>query len=239
MVKVLSGVSYKYPQSAYAGLQKSLQQEWSFVQMGTPGVGEAFGPVEEALREIFVPALFEGLREGVPKREITRLPVKQAGLALPDPIQTAPEKWTASCVIIGYLVTALRVQVEFRTADHSACLWEGRTAVQRRAEIRAEEALTAALERAPVLHARCLRRAAKTGAWLTVLPSKVNGTELGPQEWRDYFCLCYGLEPPDLPKFCDGCQARFWISHSLDCKKGGLITARHNEICDRVADLAG
>ena len=124
------------------------------MQRVTPGVGEALGPVEEALREIFVPALFEGLREGVPEREHTRLLVKQAGLALPDPIQTAPENWTASCLITGYLVAALRGQVEFRTADHSACLRESRTAVRKRGEIRAEEALTAVLERALVLQAR-------------------------------------------------------------------------------------
>ena len=64
-VKLLAGVGHKHPQSAYAGLQKFLQQEWAFVQRVTPGVREAFVPVEEALREIFVPALFEGLREGV------------------------------------------------------------------------------------------------------------------------------------------------------------------------------
>ena len=127
-VKLLAGVTYKHPQSAYAGLQKSLQQEWDFVQRVTPGVGDA-------LRDIFVPELYEGMREGVPEREITRLMVKQAGLDLPDPTQTAPENWTASCVITGHLVAALRGQVEFQTADHSACLWEGRTAVRRRGEI--------------------------------------------------------------------------------------------------------
>ena len=30
-VRTLAGVSRKHPQSAYAGLQKSLQQEWAFV----------------------------------------------------------------------------------------------------------------------------------------------------------------------------------------------------------------
>ena len=74
--------------------------------------------VEEALREIFVPALYEDLREGVPEREITRLTVKQAGLDLTDPTQTAPENWMAPCVITGHLVAELRGQVEFRTADH-------------------------------------------------------------------------------------------------------------------------
>ena len=38
-------VSPKHPQSAYTGLQKSLQQEWAFVKRVTPGVGNAFGPV--------------------------------------------------------------------------------------------------------------------------------------------------------------------------------------------------
>ena len=67
-VKLLAGDSHKHPQSAYTVLQKYLQQEWAFVQRVTPGVGDAFVPVDEALREIFVPALYEGLREGVPER---------------------------------------------------------------------------------------------------------------------------------------------------------------------------
>ena len=179
------------------------------MQRATPGLGDAFGPVEEALREIFVPALYEGLREGVPEREITRLPVKQAVLNLPDRTQTAPENWTASCVITGHLVVSLRGQVEFQTADHSACLQEGRTDVRRQGQSRAEEPLTSALEGAKVLNARRMRRAEKTGAWITVLPPTVNGTELGAQEWRDAFFLRYGLDPPDLPKYCDGCQAWF------------------------------
>ena len=92
-MKTLAGVARKHPQSAYAGLQKSLQQEWSFVQRVTPGIGNAFGPVEEEIAKAFLPALFEGAGDGAPGREITRLPVKQAGMALPDPTQTAPENW--------------------------------------------------------------------------------------------------------------------------------------------------
>ena len=84
-----------------------------------------------------------------------------------------------------------------------------------------------------------MRRAAKTGAWLTVLLYTVNGTELGAQEWRDTLFLRYGLDPPDLPTYYDGYEARFTISHALDCKKGGLVTARHNELRDGVADLSG
>ena len=65
--------------------------------------------------------------------------------------------------------------------------------MRHRGEQWAEAALMAALEGAPVLQARRMLRAAKTGAWLTVLPSTVNGTELGAQEWRDNLFLRYGL----------------------------------------------
>ena len=163
-VTILSRVAHKHPQSAYAGLKKALQQEWAFVQRVTPVVGDSFGPVEEALKETFVTAFFKGLQEGVPEQRVTRLPVKQAGLSLTNPTQTTPENWTASCVITGHLVAALRGQVEFQTADHSSCLREGRTAVRRRGQIQAEEALMAALEGALFLHARRLRRATKTRA---------------------------------------------------------------------------
>ena len=57
-VEILAGVSCKHLQSSYAGLQKLLQQEWEFVQWVTPGIGDAFRPVETALKYTFVPAFF-------------------------------------------------------------------------------------------------------------------------------------------------------------------------------------
>ena len=78
---------------------------------------------------MFLLSLFERVGDGAPGRALTRLPVKQAGMALLDPTRTAPENWQASCVITGHLVSALRGQVPFRTADHATCLQDGRAAV--------------------------------------------------------------------------------------------------------------
>ena len=52
-VKTLVGVTFKHRQSAFAVLQKSLQQEWAFVQRVIPGIREAFVPVEKMLRKNF------------------------------------------------------------------------------------------------------------------------------------------------------------------------------------------
>ena len=41
-----------------------------------------------------------------------------------------------------------------------------------------------------------------------------------------------------LPANCDGCGAATSLDNALDCKKGGLITQRHNEVRDVIGDLA-
>ena len=74
--------------------------------------------------------------------------------------------------------------------------------------------------------------------WLSVIPSTVNGTELGAQEWRDSLFLRYGIDPPDPPDHCKGCGVALLIYHSLDFNKGSLITERHNELRDGAADLS-
>ena len=159
-------------------------------------------------------------------------------MALPNPTLMAPENFQASCVITGHLVSALRGQVPFQKADHTACLRDGWAAVRRQNVAKAVASLETATARSPAVLTRRMRRATKTGAWLTVQPSTVNRTELEPQEWRDSAFLRYGLEPQDLPIQCDGWNTWFSICHALDCKRGGLFTARHNELRDGVADLA-
>ena len=62
--------------------------------------------------------------------------MNQAVLALPDPRKTDPENWTASCVITGNIVAALRGQEELRTSNHIAYLSEGREEVQKRSVLR-------------------------------------------------------------------------------------------------------
>jgi hypothetical protein len=43
--------------------------------------------------------------------------------------------------------------------------------------------------------------------------------------------------PKDLPSKCDGCNSDFSVSHAHQCKKGGLIIRRHDEINYELANL--
>jgi hypothetical protein len=54
----LTSVTQALPQAAYSGLQKSLQQEWQFVQRVTRGIGPEFASIEQTLAKTFLPTLF-------------------------------------------------------------------------------------------------------------------------------------------------------------------------------------
>jgi hypothetical protein len=97
-VESLVKVARPHPQTAYAGLTLlgsltlSLQQEWQYLQRVIPNCGEAFEPVEEAIRMVFLPALLQATEEEC-QRELTSLSVCQAGLGLPDPTLSAQSSW--------------------------------------------------------------------------------------------------------------------------------------------------
>ena len=68
-----------------------------------------------------------------------------------------------------------------------------------------------------------LHRATMNGAWLSIVPHRLNGTEFSWEKFRDNLRLRYGLMTQDISATCDGCGKRFSIEHALSCPKGGLI----------------
>ena len=69
------------------------------------------------------------------------------------------------------------------------------------------------------------------GCWLTVVPNRLNDTILSAEEWRDNVRLRYNFKPMEMPDLCDGCGAKLTVEHALQCKVGGLVHMRHNDLC--------
>ncbi len=211
------------------------------MQRVTNGLGPEFDGMEQALQKDFLPALFGDFAlvgDNLPRR-LACLPVKKAGLAIPNPTTTAGDNWTATTVMCGHLIAAIHGTVESRSADHSAVMAAGKVKTQERKLSESTATLKTILSNLPDGQSRTIRRGEQTGAWLSVLPSTVNGTELSAQEFRDALLMRYGIAPPDLPACCDGCEAHFTLQHALGCKKGGLVIFCHNEIRDELVHLAG
>ena len=74
------------------------------------------------------------------------------------------------------------------------------------------------------------------GSWLTALPLQSMGYTLNKQEFRDAVCLRYGWRIPNTPSFC-GCGTKNSVDHTLNCKRGGYVNMRHNNIRDFEAHL--
>ena len=74
-----------------------------------------------------------------------------------------------------------------------------------------------------------------SGAWLTCLPIQQLGYAYSKQDFRDAVHLRYGWDIPNTPRFCD-CGAKNDHNHILNCKRGGYVNYRHNNVRDSVAE---
>ena len=238
-VKTLAHVAKRYPQAAYAGLTKSLQAEWSYLQRVVPGVGHLMEPIETALEEVFIPALFG---DSTPDMENIRvqlsLTVKKAGLGIPNPTLTAASQLETSRQITAPLQASLVEGTELNTAGYVAEATARRQS-QRKERFKDEQAdLDTLISEAPSkVEKQRLLRATKSGAWLTITPDRMNGTELAADEFRDSLRMRYGMTPIGLPSRCEGCQQKFTVEHAMSCKKGGLILLRHTDLVNEWHEL--
>jgi hypothetical protein len=104
----LTGLAFaalSHPQTAFAGLQKSLQHEWQFIQRVIYDIGDCFFDVEAAITDIFLPALYgETLKDCTYCCHLSALPVKFAALALPDPSVSSEGNYEASTLVCSHIL---------------------------------------------------------------------------------------------------------------------------------------
>jgi hypothetical protein len=188
----------------------------------TNGLSNEFEVVEEALAKKFLPSLFgKGESCDAKRGQLVCLPVKHAGLALPNPTTAAESNWKSSTLICGHLVAALRGATDFRSEDNSATMQSGEAELKKPNQALHDEKLATLLRPMTAEKSRTISRGKETGAWLSVLPSTVNGTTLSAQEFQDTSSMRHAETPHNFPDKYDG---------ALGCKKGGLVIFRHNEI---------
>jgi hypothetical protein len=188
-------------------------------------IGDCFFDVDAAIADIFLPALYgETLKDCTYRRNLSALPIKFAGLTLPDPTASSEGNYEASTLVCSHILEAFRGTESFSSADHQSL----------------RKAVTAEIKTRHLDYdtRRTILRGKETGQWLSVMPSTLNGTKLSAQEFRDTLLLRHERTPGDLPSHCDGCGAKFDVRHALECKVGGLIILRHNEINEELCDLA-
>ena len=240
-VKALSMVARKYPQSAYYGFVNCLQAEWQYVCRCCEGIGHLLKPIEVAIREEFIPALFGGLDGAVDDnfRRLLANGVKAGGMALRNPCDLSDMLYKASTEATSLLVNALNGGEKLNNSAHKKQVKQA-SKDMRKAREELEQGLVDELSAAGgVKVKKRLDRMKEAGSWIQAAPDRFDGSELSNDEWHDNITTRYGMRPKGLPQRCDGCNAGFSVEHGLSCKKGGLVVIRHDDLRDEYEHLCG
>ncbi|KAI2492332.1 hypothetical protein MHU86_22238 [Fragilaria crotonensis] len=194
---------------------------WQYLQRVTPDIAPAFAPLEAAIATVFLPALLATTAEEVAKlRPLLALPTRLGGLGIPDPTTTGDFCFAASKESTTLLQRTLVTGDRLCATEHRRDASRGRLAAKAsRSRVQASR-LDAILASSRPLEKRRIVRSAATGAWLSTLPSLLNGSDLSDEEFRDGVRLRFGLTPTSLPLRCDGCGERFTTEHAMSCRKG-------------------
>ena len=163
-----------------------------------------------------------------------------AGLGINNPTETASSSYHTSTQGTKVVVEAIKGCGEFSSACHLDAISKARHESRKALDKIAKQKLDAILATLSPGRQRAIMRVVegKTSSWLTTLPLQSCHFDLAPVQFRDGLALRYLRHPSNLPAKCDGCGANFTLQHALDCKKGGLVILRHNEIRDCIGDLA-
>lgn len=232
----LSVIAESEPHAAYAALTHGLMGHWIYFLRTINGIAPMLQPLEDVLRQKFLPALTGREAPGDTERNLLGLPVRYGGLGLLNPT-TLGDSFEQSRIVTAPLV-ALIVQQSSSLGDaptKQRHLLTHLHSKKRQLEKIAADAVLSILP--PDLH-QAAQLSSERGAssWLSVLPLTSLGLTLHKGAFRDALCLRYGWTPAQLPSTCI-CGGSFTIAHALSCPTGGFPTLRHNEVRDMLADL--
>ncbi len=236
-IKQLAEIAKEEPQIALTAYTKGLCRRWAYTQRTIDGISENFRPLEDVIRNVFIPAIV-GRQISELERRLLALPVRHGGLGIQDPSQTSHYEYSASTKITEQLTSLIYNQNPSINDLNKDLIKKVKLDISTEKEERFQLELHSILEHVHPLTKKYIEATREKGAssWLTALPIKSLGFVLNKQEFRDALCLRYNWLISDIPKFC-GCGAKNDIVHILSCKKGGYVSMRHNALRDSLANM--
>ena len=162
--------------------------------------------------------------------EIFALPTRLGGLGIPILTTEADFEYNASKTLSAPLAALIVTQNMFALPDEEILI--NTTKKLKRERITRVDAISTSLNQhlTPEM-TRTISNASAKGAsnWLNVLPLAEEGYVLNKGEFQDAMAMRYSKHILGLPSKC-ACGSYFDPVHALDCKKGGFIHSRHDQL---------
>ena len=232
-------VAETQPQVSYYAYTKSAQCQWSYLQRVIPDCGSFFEPIEKIVSEQLIPTLF-GCDISLCERALFSLPTRMGGLNITNAIDSAPLNYATSRKLAKPIIEALKAGGNF---DLDMFMVHCETVRKESIDARdsdLQDMFADVIVQLDTMQQRAVNRVKneKMSSWLNVVPTAKHQFDLSEQEFRDALAIRYRKPLLGIPPYCDGCSAPFDLTHALSCRKGGLVTQRHNEVRDAFGDLA-
>ena len=244
-LETLAHFSLTEPQAAYSAFVFGFKGKWNFLQRTLPHCELLFQPLEDVMKNSFLPTLTGRVLTSL-ERDIISLPAREGGLGLSNPVETAPHSFQDSLQITKELTARIKAQDSKcpseqkikeakRQVVHAKRKKEKEKLIRIKQKIKEEHHQN---KNEQLMRLKVLESATAKGAssWLTTLPLQDENRALNKSEFRDALALRYGWRPKNLPQKC-ACGAANTLTHCLDCKLGGFVTMRHNEVRNVFAKL--
>ena len=98
----MADIALEEPQAAYSAYTKCISHRWTFVQRTIPSTKDLFKPLEECIRNIFIPSIIGRAVSDI-ERSIVSLPVRFGGLGIADPSENSEREFEASLAVTSSL----------------------------------------------------------------------------------------------------------------------------------------
>ena len=237
-LKMLADIALSQPQSAYCAFTHGLFGKWTYLFRTCKFSESLLQPLEDIMRQVFIPALLgkDSVRD--PERLLLSFPTRHGGLSLHNPLSFYNSQRKASEIIIQPLVDLLLSDAIDLPPVVSESMLTLKRACSKSRESDIKTLFDHVKSQLPPDKLRLLEVSTEKGSspWLNALPIREFHFDLSKGEFRDAVCLRYGWRPNDLPLTCV-CGESFTINHSLMCTYGGFINQRHNDIRDLSVNL--
>jgi hypothetical protein len=96
MMESLSKIALSSPQAAHSAFTHGLKHKWTFLQRTMPNIGYLFKPLDDIIRDKFIPALLGGRLVTDEESKLLSLPARLGGLDIENPMITSSMKYTNS-----------------------------------------------------------------------------------------------------------------------------------------------
>ena len=219
------------PHAALWGFKSVLRNEWKFGMRMERSLSQLLEPLEEAIRDVFLPALFgSDIAMSDDFRALLALPTRCAGMDLDNPVKLA------SLVFADASAMARMQKVLLLASSHEEVDENEYQAVRDvcRARRRTEQnkSLAELKLRASLKLKKCISLAAGKGASavFNTCPQEQYGFAFkGKRDFNDICRMRYHLPLLCMPEKCV-CGERYSLDHSQICRCGGLVNERHDDV---------